>query len=488
MLPSDDLEDGCHDEALLEWAARFIRRLAKGRYPRLHSLERFRDDEHRALAEMLPWSLRNHRWRVRQAGAWVLSQLHFQPLDYVELLGGLFTDPHPLVRASASWAVGELGEDAIPLLPWLIAAMGDHHKGVRFAAISALKELGPLAAESVPALVRIAQHGCELEKTAATRAIAFIHPTHAEVQSTLLNVARSGNTDGLLFAVYGLGRAAISDPHVIAVLVERLDDEDAWNSFFTVWALGRFGDSAFEAVPGVLKKLQESLWITIPDEGVRLNVRPDVVDALDDLVPMGDDELFHDFRKIFFQHAFHPQPLNDARWIETLVQHPWYLKVQRRRFPNPLDREERNVRNALVEQAQDKFTIRLLRNPTLGLTPEKWPLLPGYIRNHTRNIAWRSRKKQQQSHAQLADGELEQVAVTTNGPFPFIDQELLTKVWDFITTKLSEEEAYVALFRWRLGWSLKETAAAMGLSKSQVMTREKNARAALRSQFGEIDS
>ena len=230
--------------------------------------------------------------------------------------------------------------------------------------------------------------------------------------------------------------------------------------------------------------MQKSHWITIPDERVRLDVRSGVVEALDELVPLADDELFNDFRQRFFHHAFHPEPLADARWIEELVQHPWYLKVQRRRFPNPHNREERYERQAMLEEAQEKFAVRLLRNPTLGLKLEKWQLLPGYIRNHTRNIAWRIRKKHKQSHLQLAGSELEQVAVTTDMPNRIVDQELLGELWDFITTKLSEEEAYVALFRWRLGWSLNETASALGLSKSQVMTREKNARAALRSRFG----
>ena len=84
----------------------------------------------------------------------------------------------------------------------------------------------------------------------------------------------------------------------------------------------------------------------------------------------------------------------------------------------------------------------------------------------------------------LENTDLEQLAVASGTLNQLVDQQLLGELWEFVSANLSEEEAYVAVFRWRLGWSLNETATALGLTKAKVMTREKNAFAAIRARFG----
>lgn len=140
-------------------------------------------------------------------------------------------------------------------------------------------------------------------------------------------------------------------------------------------------------------------------------MRPVFREALERVLPHTNapdknDPDYEDFRLLFLAAVFQPDAAEQARWSEAIVSHRWYLKLQRRRFGHSASAAERNAVRQMVRDAQEKLATRLAKNPTLGLTPERYKELPGFIKNHCRSIAGSLMKQKARRHLQTAAAQL----------------------------------------------------------------------------------
>jgi RNA polymerase sigma factor (sigma-70 family) len=201
-----------------------------------------------------------------------------------------------------------------------------------------------------------------------------------------------------------------------------------------------------------------------------IDIRPDFDATLKSALPGTDDQSYEDFRLKFFLRVFHPTPLEETAWIDELATHPFYLKIQRRRIGRPAGRGDRERIRDLVQDAQAKFATRLSKNPTLGVQPEVYMKLPGFIKRHSRSIASDLRRQRARRERSAGSGDLGWIA----DPQP--DDDLRARIEEFIETKLPPEERDVARLRWLLGCTVEETAATLGITVAQVKYRAKKAR------------
>lgn len=485
LSPSDSHEVASPDEilpvtdtALLGWARQFIEELAGGQHAGLHSLEHEPFERHVALAQVVPEKLRDRRAAVRRAAAWVAGAADVHDEETVPLLIRLIRDQSPLTRMAGAWACREIGADAAEAVPALAAALEDSDGGVRFAAAYGLQGIGPAAAPAVPALLAVAEAGGPGHlRAAVVRALADIAPDAPAVRELMLRGL--GDPDGRLtfFATCGVARAEAVPAEAVTRLVTNLASADPYLLTVTAWAVGRAtGDPEGGAAPALLTALGRAHWMQIEHNELPIeesvSIRPDLADALVPHLSVTDDADYEDFRRRFFRHAFHPTPTAETAWVDALVSHPWYLKVQRRRFGHPSSAAERATIRELVTEAKARFATRLWKNPTLGLTPAAHALLPGFIKNHCRNIAWRLRRRVGERAGQ-SGGDMREAADPQAGSVGAAD------VWEVLETHLPADEREAARLVWFVGHSIGEAAALLNLTPSQVKTRLANARARL---------
>jgi hypothetical protein len=77
-----------------------------------------------------------------------------------------------------------------------------------------------------------------------------------------------------------------------------------------------------------------------------ISIRPTFGEALEHILPVNErrpDPDYEDFRLRFFFHVFHPTPVEKTEWLDEIVNHRWYLKLQRRRFGHPDSAAEREA-------------------------------------------------------------------------------------------------------------------------------------------------
>jgi len=475
------------DQQLLSWAKQFIREVADGRHDTLYSLDEFTFEQHTALAQAAPQAMRHRSSKIRRAAAWVVSMLEVVSDEVVPLLRRLLRDRIALVRMAAAWACGEMGTEAGAAVSDLMECLRDKNSGVRFAAVCALDSLGLEASAAVEPLLEVVKTTTkEQHRFMAIKALADIDPRHPAVQELIERELESPVGDQQFVAAYGVAQAESGSDAVVSRLVKNLQTANPYIAVISAWAIGKLKNRDQDTVPSLLAALKRMEWLQIEhseEPGQEfISIRPDFRDALQQTLPRTDDLEYEDFRLKFFLHVFRPTPPENNSWVDEIVNHPWYLKIQRRRFGHPANAFQRNAIRELVQDAQAKFAQRLLKNPTLGVRPEDHRLLPGFIRNHCRNIAWRLRRKHQAEWAGRVSGNIENVADwrrATSDDTTLVVAELK----EFIESQLPDEERDVARFRWILRFSIAETAAALSLTKSMVKTREKNARNKARQHF-----
>jgi len=107
-----------------------------------------------------------------------------------------------------------------------------------------------------------------------------------------------------------------------------------------------------------------------------------------------EDELYRSFALTFLTSAFRPDAITNNTWMNDVFTHPWYL--------NKLTTEARRRRRdwwqlrsisltEVVDTARSYFATKLLRNPTLGLDPERYATL--------RSLVWVAGVKHAISHS-----------------------------------------------------------------------------------------
>jgi len=462
------------DPHLLKRAWTFIQGLAIEEDIERHSLEDLPEFFHIALAQLVPTGLRHQDGGIRRAASWVAGAADILSDETVPLLVGLLRDPDPLVRMAAAWACGDIGEDALPAIPGLSIALDDESNGVQFAAVCALQKFGTAAESAVDALsVVVRSEAPDHIRGKALAALADISPGHPGVVDLVGSELTSPSQDLRFWAAYGAAKIEACSEDLVRRLATQLDPEDPYVALLSVWALGRMSSRSRSALPVLLHALTKLRWLRIehselPGEEF-VDLRSDFGETLERSLPAEEDPDYEDFRLRFFMHVFHPSPMAETRWIDDLANHPWYLKIQRRQFGKPTSKAELlRIQSSLIE-AQAKFRVRLWKQPTLGVVPEKCLSLPGYIKQHTRSIASHVRK-QDKSPLLLMDSDLLDLV-----PGPRSKDVAQTYLREFIETRLSASERDVARYHWLLGFTIEETAAELQLTFSQVKYRHKKA-------------
>jgi hypothetical protein len=158
------------------------------------------------------------------------------------------------------------------------------------------------------------------------------------------------------------------------------------------------------------------------------------------------------------------------------------LKLQRRRFGHPASAAERQVIDEMMTEARQKFAVRMLKNPTLGVKPDSYMKLPKFIKNHCRNIAWRLRLSRTKIMSRASSQGIGLIPASFN-PDQAEQNELVHRIAQFIETQLTSEQRSVADCRWFKRLTIAETSAALRMTPSQVKTREKQARVVLMEHF-----
>lgn len=157
--------------------------------------------------------------------------------------------PSESARVSAADALNKMGKDARPAAAELVATLADPSGNVKEIVITAVGNLAPNVPGAVPALVKL------FPKDRAIRAVGEFKQGGAEAVPALLEL--------------------LNHPEVLV----------RWNAART---LGKIGEPALPAVPGLLKQLesdpdplvQEHAAEALGDIGVKVLANTDVIPAL----------------------------------------------------------------------------------------------------------------------------------------------------------------------------------------------------------------
>ena len=136
-----------------------------------------------------------------------------------------------------------------------------------------------------------------------------------------------------------------------------------------------------------------------------------------------------------------------------------------------------------VEEVTDQLAIRLWKQPHMGLSPGQIDRLGAYLTQHLRSIVW-SLRCQSRHQSNLEGWErFESPCECVPGLSEEDRQSLLEAI-----EALDEEEQYVVLFRYRLSWTVEQTARGLGMSMAKVKRRTQSGLEALRDRVRVMDA
>jgi HEAT repeat protein len=372
--------------------------------------------------------------------------------------------------------------------------------------------LGPEADLAAYSLIGFVQDGSHPLRVVALRAIMEVLPT--EATETLIECVSDPDEEIQLIAINTLW--LLKEPAVGAIpcLVERLESCNRAIRMFAIMGLTAIAGAADEHVAEVVAALRTkfsdqdqlvrsaalqcacilnpddksllaeaiTIWqsteIDVTDQSrsepdsVLMFGREHLARTIFDLAPRSADAEYDDFLRKFLLIAFHPEA---PQHFESLVSHPWYRKVQTsqlRRLFSKLSAE--HTVSELVNDAIQEFAVKLMQNPTLGMAPDRWRELPGFIRNHAADVGKiLYRRLLRESAGNVpgdAIGEIDQwLSASELSPFEMAAlSEIRRRMQAFVDEGLSTAEQ--AVFRLRVvgGLTWEQAAAELGLSVPQA--------------------
>jgi HEAT repeat protein len=162
----------------------------------------------------------------------------------------------PELRREAIKAIGSLGPAARPALPVLIRATRDENQEVRFWAVDGLRRMGRDARDAAPALVTVLGDDVRPVQEAARSALEAIGPVTVPLLVPLLR-----NPDPWLRANAAEALGVIGSPKSRAVpeIARLLSDDSLWVRASAAWSLGHFGPEARKTVGPLTIALAEEL-------------------------------------------------------------------------------------------------------------------------------------------------------------------------------------------------------------------------------------
>lgn len=454
-----------NEETVACWARRFLAQLSELPASDWPSLLPLPAHGRAALfSQALEWAL-SQQSNERRVAASVLGELGVVTDAAVERLLKLTKDGESIVREEAAVALGGAREFADQVLPRLVELLGDAEPAVQIAALWAIQDFGNEARACQNILRRIVLDPEHPLREPALDALPWIDSRDETNTRLFMDSLGDARAAVRAAAASSLGVSVPESEQVRSVLARQLVDPEEQVAFFCVWALGRYGQVAEPFAPAVLHRLRTMDWVNHRRE--ELPDGPDLRETLRRLLqPIPDDVLLEDFRLQFFSRVFHADAERAKAWIDSIVEHPWLRKLQRARFPRASTRAKRDQLADRIAAANAKFAFRLWKNPTLGLTPERYRELPGYIKNHLRNTAWRMRQRERSAAASLG------VEPAARGPAPdkIVETIELRDTLAGLLADLPAIEATVLRCRFFESLSIAATAQRLGLSESQVKT------------------
>ncbi|HEX3659370.1 MAG TPA: hypothetical protein VHV55_26515 [Pirellulales bacterium] len=249
-----------------------------------------------------------------------------QPPDAVEELIEHLADPSEVNQFLAAEALIPYGGAALSATPYLLTRLNSPNRFVRSVAMAAIRLITVERPGEIPSAL-----WCEI-LTAVRR---MFHDDDAITRSIAVEFIRFFSPD----------------------------DESLLPTLVGVWQMSRVPAATFG---------DNLLWQDCLSEMVS------------ELIPVTDDEAFDGFFLKFLLSAFHP---DGSDGVAQLASDPWCKKVQLKQLRRTLG-DSASVRAPdLLEDATQEFAVKLLKNPTLGMSPNRCRELPGFIRNHARDVA-----------------------------------------------------------------------------------------------------
>lgn len=195
----------------------------------------------------------------------------------------------PELRREALKAIAALGPGARGALPVLIRSTRDENEDVRFWAVEAIRRIGPDAREAAPALLALLSHDTRRVQDEARLALEAIGPAAAPV---LVPALRATDPWVRANAAEALGVIGESRGKVIPELARLLSDDSLWVRASAAWAIGHLGAGAKSAAKPLTRSLSEELRRdpTLTDPELRVRVE-NLVYALGRLGDEADDAM-----------------------------------------------------------------------------------------------------------------------------------------------------------------------------------------------------
>lgn len=151
-------------------------------------------------------------------------------------------------RIEAAGELGDMGEDAAAAVPKLIPLI--HDKTVGAAVIEALGDIGEASAPAVPELVRVLSEGKKESVEEAVWALGGIGPGAKAAVPDL--VAALDKPELVVAASWSLGMIGAEGEDVVRKLSSLLQNPETSVRKNAIFALGRVGPQAKEALPLIL--------------------------------------------------------------------------------------------------------------------------------------------------------------------------------------------------------------------------------------------
>jgi HEAT repeat protein len=200
--------------------------------------------------------------KVRAGAALALGKIGADPGLACPVLVEALHDPAPRVRTAAALALGLFGPGAQGAGPALAAALRNEDAEVTSAAATALGNLGPRAEPAVPLLIDLLRQDRRELRLRAVAVLGRIGPAAQAAGPALAEVTTDRDPALRREALRALVTADPQARVSVAALLEGLRCADseldrnvrAWASL----SLGRIGPPAAEAVPQLVKALEDS--------------------------------------------------------------------------------------------------------------------------------------------------------------------------------------------------------------------------------------